>query len=465
LDGSRGIDFTSPHGGGDAGLGGGIAGVAELPQTLDRFHHCAGGTGISVAHDNMRADPKERQLIAYVTRLLARKQLLLAELKKICSEAEFEVRMVAAQLSSAAVYTGKRVIPAAAFAPAPVRFEVSAAQQRVLGAVPLLPHLPPIRALLSQLCETAPIEAVELEGRTKVWRQEVGWLQEELRGTARTLDSALAALRPTAQRFSMALGATAPEPLSRGLGMALCADTRDEAGERAHAMVSATLAEGGGSERPSPAHRDLVAAAGSLLLQLAAWASAPSSAVECRQSLRASLQRLHPPHDGNSAELAALTATLHKVQALLSGADASLSATRAGGAAERLSEPPASILQPPVPPAPRPPPHGVGGEQVGGGGRGLLGWLGQATTVVATPACDHTLGAPPQIRAPPSDGNGLVPAGPGLAVADADTEIIHGGVFLPSVPTTGRASLNVPAMLSAAPSLTLGLGFAPSFAL
>ena len=68
--------------------------------------------------------------------------------------------------------------------PEPVRIEVSAAQQRVLGQVPTPPQLPPLGALLAQLRSSHPPEALPLEHRVAMWRQEVSWLQEELRDTA-----------------------------------------------------------------------------------------------------------------------------------------------------------------------------------------------------------------------------------------------------------------------------------------
>ena len=60
-----------------------------------------------------------------------------------------------------------------------------------------------------------------------LWRRaskralETPWngMQDELRGTTRTLEHAMAAMRPLAQRFSMALGATAPEPQAAWFGV------------------------------------------------------------------------------------------------------------------------------------------------------------------------------------------------------------------------------------------------------
>ena len=77
LDGSRGIDFTSPHSTGqDPGASwaeGGARLVAAPPQGA------------------ARADGCELQLVAYTVRLLERKDMLASRLKSICAEAEAEL--------------------------------------------------------------------------------------------------------------------------------------------------------------------------------------------------------------------------------------------------------------------------------------------------------------------------------------------------------------------------------------
>ena len=156
-----------------------------------------------------------------------------------------------------------------------------------------------------------------------MWRQEVDWLQEELRGTARALDTALAALRPTAQRFSLALGAAAPEPQSRGLGVAFCAELRDNAAERAASVLSLVLAEGEPStgftaEAPSQLLRESLNAAVSLLLQMRAWAHAPVSPLECRSGLLTALKKLSPQCDANRPKFGDVMATAQQLSAILS---------------------------------------------------------------------------------------------------------------------------------------------------
>ena len=272
LDGSRGIDFTSPHGswqvdvtaspfdhlreGGDprGAPGGGAAKSEDAPQ---------GAAAAEAAAANIKADAKELQLLAYCLRLLERKSLLMHELKQVCTEAERELKRICNDIL-VKVDSGitELHVPTGLLQPLPIRIEVTAAQQRVLGQVPPPPEIPALGGVYKQLKATEEHEEVtKLERRVAIWRQEIEWLQviskqeqsssttahnstatprlthhsrsrphtflpsraqDELRSTARALDTALSALRPTAQRFSLALGAAAPEPQSRGLGGLLC---------------------------------------------------------------------------------------------------------------------------------------------------------------------------------------------------------------------------------------------------
>jgi len=148
-----------------------------------------------------------------------------------------------------------------------------------------------------------------------LWRQEIEWLQEELRGTARALETALAALRPTAQRFSLALGAAAPEPQSRGLGIAYCAELKENASEHAAAIFASVLASGPWTSTSAPPQqlRDSLTAALSLLLQMQAWAMAPISANECRFGLVAALKKLTPTCDANRPKFNDVMATAQQL--------------------------------------------------------------------------------------------------------------------------------------------------------
>jgi hypothetical protein len=312
LDGSRGIDFTSPHGAGQVDApgqhdGDGDEGVRRAP--------------VPTASSLVRAEPKELQLLAYILRLLLRKRLLMDENKAVCTEAERDLMRVGKAIAATVgAGTSELHISPVELAPPPVRVEVTAAQQRVFGQVPTPPALPPTGALLVQLRATAPLEAEQLERRIAVWKQEVEWLQEELRGTTRALDTALAALRPTAQRFSLALGAAAPEPQSRGLGVAFCAELREIATERAAAILSAVIAERtDGAPPPSPRIREAMASVVSLLLQMQSWAVAPVSPAECRFGLMVALKKLTPTCEANRPKFNDVMATAQQLQSILCG--------------------------------------------------------------------------------------------------------------------------------------------------
>ena len=189
-------------------------------------------SGFSPTHPNhlqvsTQAERKELQLIAYSLRLLERKRLLLTELTSICTTAERELKRLA-QSALAAVDAGCPLhVQRSGLQLQPVQIEITVVQQRILGQVPPLPELPDLGALIAQLRHTDSGQASLLELKAATWRQEIDWLRDELRSTAHAVETALGALRPMAQRFSLALGAAAPEPQSRGLGVAYLAQVRD----------------------------------------------------------------------------------------------------------------------------------------------------------------------------------------------------------------------------------------------
>ena len=151
LDGSRGIDFTSPHGQLDAQARfDQVAGSwdAELKQTggaagAPAAAAAAGGGGI--ADVAAGADKKELQLLAYTLRLLDRKRLLLDELRAVTTEAERELQSVGKAIE-AAIAEGSVPLHVSEYDLAPehcisegrrrpIKVEVTAAQQRLLGQV------------------------------------------------------------------------------------------------------------------------------------------------------------------------------------------------------------------------------------------------------------------------------------------------------------------------------------------
>ena len=77
LDGSRGIDFTSPHG---LGLHETVGAFESTQRDGANARQPSPPPPLSTA---VQADPKELQLLAYVLRLLERKQLLVVELKAV----------------------------------------------------------------------------------------------------------------------------------------------------------------------------------------------------------------------------------------------------------------------------------------------------------------------------------------------------------------------------------------------
>jgi len=320
LDGSRGIDFTSPRSLGPSGL-------------LDGFASVAGHRLLPDPNIGADADASELKLVAYILRLLKRTELLRSELKTVCAEAEAELAQQGARLVSAGV------VDAASFGkgvPA-TKVEVTAAQQRQLGQVPPPPVLPQLQQLLHYLRSSSPSQAQQLSAAGVRWKQEIRWLQEELKGTTKALDNALLAMRPLAQRFSIALGASAPEPQSRGLGLAQCAEMKEVATGHAAAIVSRVLSESTTLEgkAPSAPLRDLLSASVALLLQMQAWAEAPVSPAECRVALGAALQKIKAVSGSAGSEAGAegnaahkeVANTTHALQSFLCGAPLALSAS------------------------------------------------------------------------------------------------------------------------------------------
>jgi hypothetical protein len=312
-----------------------------------------------------RSDLKELQLLAYAMRLLERKRLLLDELKAVTHQGEKELIRVAHQIERA-VAEGRAVLivseddiaPERSIAEgrrAPIRVEVTAAQQRLLGQVPSPMTLPAVGALLTQLrAQHGADEARQLEVQIARWCGEIEWLTDELRSTARALDTALIALRPVAQRFSLALGAAAPEPQTHGMGLAFCAGLREHAADAAAAVVASILCAQHGaasdsageatSERtgmvssdapvqaslqlrlqlPPKTLRDSITSAISLLLQLHAWSTAPISPAECRAGLLAAVKQLAPICETNRPQFNEVVAAAQQLQALVCGQVAGL---------------------------------------------------------------------------------------------------------------------------------------------
>ncbi|EOD36776.1 hypothetical protein EMIHUDRAFT_200992 [Emiliania huxleyi CCMP1516] len=279
LDGTRGIDFTSPR--------------SLTPGISPDEEPVASGTGktaVASANEQAKAAPKELQLLAYILRLLQRKRMLIGEQRAVCGDCEEYLLRVGREVHEE--HKGARGdVDALLVEPgtAGPKVEVTAAQQRQLGQVPPPPLLPPVHAMLSLLAEHSEAEHSALRSEVRRWSLEISWLQDELRGTSRRLEEALAAMRPMSQRFSLALGASAPEPVTAGVGVLACADLREEA------TVSAALM---------------------LLLQLQAWARAPASSVnDCSSSISGSLRDLIPAV-GSDANLKAFNAVANAAQSL-----------------------------------------------------------------------------------------------------------------------------------------------------
>jgi hypothetical protein len=210
--------------------------------------------------------------------------------------------------------------------------------------------LPAVGALLTQLrAQHGADEARQLEVQIARWCGEIEWLTDELRSTARALDTALIALRPVAQRFSLALGAAAPEPQTHGMGLAFCAGLREHAADAAAAVVASILCAASDSageatsertgmvssdapvqaslqlrlqlrlQLPPKTLRDSITSAISLLLQLHAWSTAPISPAECRAGLLAAVKQLAPICETNRPQFNEVVAAAQQLQALVCG--------------------------------------------------------------------------------------------------------------------------------------------------
>jgi hypothetical protein len=178
LDGSRGIDFTSPHSTGqDPGASwaeGGARLVAAPPQGA------------------ARADGCELQLVAYTVRLLERKDMLASRLKSICAEAEAELLARAD-----AAYGGAGGASGTSDGAASSSTDLFAGSgggalggsscgrpgSVMVGGIdaprPAAPpqQQPALSTLLRRLRATRPLEAQQLTGSAAVWRQEMAWVQ------------------------------------------------------------------------------------------------------------------------------------------------------------------------------------------------------------------------------------------------------------------------------------------------
>ncbi|KAL1515778.1 hypothetical protein AB1Y20_002394 [Prymnesium parvum] len=312
LDGSRGIDFTSPRS------------IAPIDAPTSK-------SWVGSAHDARSSVPQqggvgatgeELALVAKILRFLKRKKIIMAELHAVATEAEGELKRLGLFVKEATSQLACPGISADELEPPPIKLEVTAAQQRMLGQVPTPPSLPLLAPLLAQLWRHGPEHARGLEERVAMWREEMEWLQAELRATSAALDAALHALRPIAQRLSLALGAAAPEPASSGLGLAKCCQLNEEAAAEAAAIVSQIIAESRpqlGTDPPRPM-RDFMSAAAALLLKLQAWAEAPISQSESRLSLVAALHKLKPSTEANYKLFEQIEAATIQVHALMCGA-------------------------------------------------------------------------------------------------------------------------------------------------
>ena len=129
-------------------------------------------------------------------------------------------------------------------------------------------------------------------------------------------------LRPAAQRFSIALGAAAPEPMTRGLGLAQCALLNEEAASRAATILAQVVADSTPTDGAVPSRelRAMVASAAALLLKVGAWADAPVSPVESRFALATALKELQPSSEANREVFDQVAAGVLQLQALLCGA-------------------------------------------------------------------------------------------------------------------------------------------------
>lgn len=305
LDGSRGIDYTSPR----TTPADADPGMPTMDSTTVGIGKLMAAAAGAVSGKPPKADENELQLLAYLLRLLKRKRIIINETRRTCKEAEAALRASGNALHARGVPADGVVVADDSVGP---KVDVTAAQQRQLGQVPPPPLLPLLHTLLGHWSRVDPAIGEALVRDAARWSQEIAWLQDALRRTSRRVEEAMLAMKPMAQRFSLALGAVAPEPISYGFGVNVCSQMRDHSQEAALAILSRRMAEGG---RPPSAGDDTSAPAAApgpsrvpppdvfqrvvqalmLLLQVQAWAAAPvDSAAECRFAFTAALEALIP---------------------------------------------------------------------------------------------------------------------------------------------------------------------------
>lgn len=301
LDGSRNGEYLT-RGGAPAGATDSPADAMDSPADADLSKLMVEAAGAGVP-EPPKASETELQLLAYLLRLLKRKRLLISETRRVCRDAEDALRASGYVLHENGVPAEGIVVAEDALGP---KVEVTAAQQRQLGQVPPPPLLPLMHILLKHWEAMDPAVAAALVKSAARWTQEISWLQEELRGTSRRVDEAMSAMRPMSQRFSLALGTAAPEPISVGFGVSVCSQMRAHSETAALAILSRVLAEsepdGVAPQLPMRAAREQITSALELLLQIQAWAVAPvDSAIECRFAITAALNDLIPSSGSDEA--------------------------------------------------------------------------------------------------------------------------------------------------------------------
>lgn len=332
LDGSRGIDYTSPRTM-PADAEHGIAPGMYSTVGIGKLMVAAAG---AVTGEPPKAEETELQLLAYLLRLLKRKRLIINETRRACKDAEAALRASGNALHARGVPADGVVVADDSLGP---KVDVTAAQQRQLGQVPPPPLLPLLHTLLAHWSRVDPAIGDAMVRDAERWSQEIAWLQDALRRTSRRVEEAMCAMKPMAQRFALALGSVAPEPISFGFGVSVCAEMRTHAEVAAQAILSRLLAEGppptdagaagspsGSSRRPPPPVpttevREQVVSALMLLLQVQAWAAAPvDSAVECRFAFTAALEPLIPRSgcEANRDEFSGVLSASQALQMVLS---------------------------------------------------------------------------------------------------------------------------------------------------
>ena len=110
--------------------------------------------------------------------------------------------------------------------------------------------------------------------------------------------------------------------MTRGLGLAQCAQLNEDAASRAAAILSQVVADAAPADAAPPSRelRTLVTSAAALLLKVGAWADAPVSPVESRFALATALKELQPSSEANRELFDQVAAGVLQLQALLCGA-------------------------------------------------------------------------------------------------------------------------------------------------